>query len=97
MLRNVSGARDIVYRAGWELSEGHTEKGAEFVSMAKAYAGEMCMDTVRRGHQMMGAIGYCEEHPLHILHKRIQAAGIEFGDARSYLDRIARDMGLAAA
>jgi len=27
---------------------------------------------------MMSA-GYCEEHPLHLLHKRIQAAGLDFG------------------
>ena len=35
---------------------------------------EAGLRVARRGHQIMGAIGYCEEHPLHLFHKRILAA-----------------------
>jgi hypothetical protein len=48
----------------------------------------------RKGHQILGAIGYCEEHPLHLLHKRIQAAGLDFGDAGSHLETVAQAIGL---
>jgi alkylation response protein AidB-like acyl-CoA dehydrogenase len=48
----------------------------------------------RRGHQIFGAIGYCEEHPLHLLHKRIQAASVDFGDAGLHLETVARAIGL---
>lgn len=42
----------------------------------------------------MGAISYCEEHPLHLFHKRIQAAGLDFGDARLHLETVAQAIGL---
>ena len=43
-----------------------------------------------------GAISYCEEHPLHLLHKRIQAAGLDFGDAGLHLETVAQAIGLVA-
>jgi len=92
MLRNVEGARGIVLRAAWELASDSAHAPA--VAMAKAYAGEACLEVARRGHQLMGAIGYCEEHPLHILHKRIHAAGLDFGDATGHLDEVAAGLGL---
>ena len=49
----------------------------------------------RRGHQIMGAIGYSEEHPLHLFHKRILAAGLDMGDAALHLETVARAIGLA--
>ena len=64
------------------------------VATAKAYAGEACLTVARRGHQIFGAIGYCEEHPLHLLHKRIQAASVDFGDGSLHLETVARDIGL---
>jgi alkylation response protein AidB-like acyl-CoA dehydrogenase len=49
----------------------------------------------RRGHQIFGAIGYCEEHPLHRLHKRILAASLDCGDGALHLETVARAIGLA--
>jgi hypothetical protein len=43
----------------------------------------------------MGAIGYSEEHPLHLFHKRILAAGLDAGDATLHLETVARSLGLA--
>jgi hypothetical protein len=43
----------------------------------------------------MGAIGYSEEHPLHLFHKRILAAGLDAGDAGLHLETIARAIGLS--
>jgi hypothetical protein len=43
----------------------------------------------------MGAIGYSEEHPLHLFHKRILAAGLDAGDATLHLETLARSLGLA--
>ena len=65
------------------------------VAMAKAYAGEACLAVARRGHQIFGAISYCEEHPMHLFHKRIQAASVDFGDAALHLETVARAIGLA--
>ena len=62
--------------------------------MAKAYAGEACLGVARKGHQILGAISFCEEHPLHLLHKRIHAASLDFGDAALHLEAVAAAIGL---
>jgi alkylation response protein AidB-like acyl-CoA dehydrogenase len=92
LVRDVDGARGLLYLAAWKVSEGLPAEGD--VATAKAYAGEACLTVARRGHQIFGAIGYCEEHPLHLLHKRIQAASLDFGDAALHLETIARAIGL---
>ena len=92
LLRNVEGARYILYNAAWKMQEGVS--CAPDVAMAKAYASDACLWVARKGHQIMGAIGYCEEHPLHLYHKRIQAAGLDFGDAGLHLETIAQAIGL---
>ena len=48
-----------------------------------------------RGHQILGAISFCEEHPLHLLHERIQSASLDFGDPALHLETVARAIGLA--
>jgi alkylation response protein AidB-like acyl-CoA dehydrogenase len=92
LVRDVDASRGLLYLAAWKVSEGMAA-GAE-VATAKAYAGEACLTVARRGHQILGAIGYCEEHPLHLLHKRIQAATVDFGDAALHLETVARAIGL---
>jgi alkylation response protein AidB-like acyl-CoA dehydrogenase len=93
LLRHVEGARYILYYATWKMQENMT--CAADVAMAKAYASEACLRVARKGHQIMGAIGYCEEHPLHLYHKRIQAAGLDFGDASLHLETVAEAIGLS--
>jgi alkylation response protein AidB-like acyl-CoA dehydrogenase len=92
LLRNVEGARYILYHAAWKMQEGF-DSNAE-VAMAKAYANEACLWVARQGHQILGAISYCEEHPLHLFHKRIQAAGLDFGDASLHFETVAQAIGL---
>jgi 3-oxocholest-4-en-26-oyl-CoA dehydrogenase beta subunit len=92
LVRDVDAARGLLYRAAWKLEEG--APAAADVAMAKAYAGEACLAVARRGHQIFGAIGYCDEHPLHRLHKRILAASLDCGDAALHLETVARSIGL---
>lgn len=92
MLRHVDGARFLLYRAAWAMEQG--QDGTAEVAMAKAYTSQACLAVARRGHQILGAIGYCEEHPIHLFHKRIQAAGLDFGDAALHLETVAHGIGL---
>jgi len=92
LVRDVDASRGLLYAAAWKLSEGLP--AAADVAMAKAYAGEACLTVARRGHQIFGAIGYCEEHPLHLLHKRIHAASLDCGDAAEHLEAVAQAIGL---
>jgi alkylation response protein AidB-like acyl-CoA dehydrogenase len=94
LVRDVDCARGLLYTAAWAVSEGRA--AAADVSMAKAFAGQACLAVARRAHQIFGAISYCEEHSLHLIHKRIQAASLDFGDAALHLERVARAIGLEA-
>src|SRR6058998_1036980 len=92
LVRDVDTARWLLYLAAWKTAEGLP--AASDVAMAKAHAAEACLAVARRGHQIFGAIGYCEEHLLHLIHKRIQAASLDFGDAQYHLEAVARSIGL---
>jgi alkylation response protein AidB-like acyl-CoA dehydrogenase len=92
LLRNVEGARWIAYHAAWKLEEGR--ECAADVAMAKAHAGAACLAVARKAHQILGAISFCEEHPLHLFHKRIQAGALDFGDAAFHLETVAHAIGL---
>ena len=93
LVRDVDATRGLLYAAAWKAAEGRPADAD--AALAKAYAGEACLAVARRGHQIFGAISYCEEHPLHLLHKRIQAASVDFGDASLHLETVARAIGLA--
>jgi alkylation response protein AidB-like acyl-CoA dehydrogenase len=93
LFRDVESARWLTWEAEWKLASGHPDAHAA-VAAAKIHAGEAGLRVARRGHQIMGAIGYCEEHPLHLLHKRILAASLDAGDATRHLDAVARSIGL---
>src|SRR5438270_402713 len=93
LVRDVDAARGLLYAAAWRVAEGVADEAD--APMAKAYAGEACLAVARRGHQIFGAIGYCEEHPLHLLHKRIHAASLDCGDATLHLEDVAQAIGLA--
>lgn len=92
LVRDVDASRGLLYAAAWKASEGLSAPAD--VAVAKAYAGEACLAVARRGHQIFGAIGYCEEHPLHVLHKRILAASLDCGDAAQHLETVACAIGL---
>jgi alkylation response protein AidB-like acyl-CoA dehydrogenase len=94
LVRDVDASRGLLYAAAWKAAEG--EAADADIAMGKAYAGEACLRVARRAHQIFGAISYCEEHPLHLFHKRIQAASLDFGDADLHLETVAQAIGLGS-
>jgi alkylation response protein AidB-like acyl-CoA dehydrogenase len=94
LFRDVESARWLMWEAAWKLESSRPDAEAA-VATAKAYGAEACLRVARRGHQIMGAIGYSEEHPLHLFHKRILAAGLDMGDSALHLGTVARAIGLA--
>jgi alkylation response protein AidB-like acyl-CoA dehydrogenase len=92
LLRDVETARCLLHSAAWRMQEGLPR--AADVAMAKAYAGRASQAVARKAHQLLGAISFCDEHPLHLFHKRILASGLEFGDPAHHLETVARAMGL---
>jgi alkylation response protein AidB-like acyl-CoA dehydrogenase len=94
LFRDVESARWLAWEAAWKLEAGRPDADPA-VATAKAYCTEAALRVARRGHQIMGAIGYSEEHPLHLFHKRILAAGLDMGDAALHLETVAKAIGLA--
>jgi alkylation response protein AidB-like acyl-CoA dehydrogenase len=92
LLRDVETSRYLVYNAAWKMERG--QDGAADIAMAKAYAGRTSQAVARKAHQLLGAISFCEEHSLHLFHKRILAAGLDFGDPSHHLETVASSMGL---
>ena len=92
LLRDVETARCLLHSAAWRMQEGRP--CATDVAMAKAYAGRAAQSVARKAHQLLGAISFCEEHPLHLFHKRILAAGLDLGDPAHHLEIVASAMGL---
>lgn len=93
LFRDVESARWLTWEAAWALEAGRPDADLA-VATAKAYCGEAALRVARRGHQIMGALGYSEEHPLHLFHKRILAAHLDMGDTALHLETVARGIGL---
>ena len=93
LYRDVESARWLTWEAEWTLATGRPDADAA-VAAAKVYVAEASLRVARQGHQIMGAIGYCEEHPLHLFHKRILAASLDAGDSTGHLDTVATSLGL---
>jgi alkylation response protein AidB-like acyl-CoA dehydrogenase len=80
-------ARPAVYAAAWSLAEGVPDK-ERAVSLAKAMASEAAVLAARNSLQVHGAIGYTEEHHLHLWLKAAWALSLAYGDAAHHRDRL---------
>ena len=93
LLRDVESARYLVYAAAWSVQERRAD-AEKLVAMAKAHAAPATLRVARKAHQILGAISYCEEHTLHLFHKRLLAGAPDFGDAAAHLETVAQAIGL---
>jgi alkylation response protein AidB-like acyl-CoA dehydrogenase len=78
------------------IAEDHRDAD-EVASIAKVFTGEAGLQVGQTCLQVHGGIGYAWEHDLHLFLRRIAAAALRFGDARSHRARIARIHGFGVA
>jgi alkylation response protein AidB-like acyl-CoA dehydrogenase len=88
-LLRLEFARPVVYRAAWSLGRGEPTKDRD-VSMAKAMSGEAAAGAAKAALQTLGAIGYTQEHDLHVWMKRIWAFNAAWGTPDEHRARVAR-------
>ncbi|MFH1951046.1 MAG: acyl-CoA dehydrogenase family protein [Pseudomonadota bacterium] len=82
----------MTFQAAWRISEGLSfEKEA---SMCKAWVSDSYRQLVALAHQVMGGIGFMEEHDLQLYFKQAKAGELAFGDARFHRELVAQQMGL---
>lgn len=92
MVIDVDGARFITYQAAWRIAQGLTAKTES--SMAKAYTSEASRKVTFLGHQIHGAISFCDEHDMHLFYRKAKAGEMAFGDSNYHLEKVAQQLGL---
>ena len=92
MVVDVDGARFITYQAAWRIAEG-LPAGMES-AMAKAWTSEASHRVTRFGHQIHGAVSFCDEHDMHLYYRKAKAGEVAFGDGDYHLEKVAQQLGL---
>ena len=92
MLTYADTIRFMVFQAAWLISEGRPFDLE--AAMCKAWVSEAYRNLVALGHQVMGGIGFMEEHDLQLYYKRAKAAELSLGDADFHRELAAQAMGL---
>jgi alkylation response protein AidB-like acyl-CoA dehydrogenase len=92
MVIDVDGARFIAYQAAWRIAQG-LPAGME-AAMAKAWTSEASRRVATLGHQIHGAVSFCEEHDMHLYYRKAKAGEMAFGDGDYHLEKVARHLGL---
>jgi len=85
-------ARSVVLKAAAEGRDG--ARFAEYVSLAKAKAGEVAERVITEAVQLHGGIGVTDEFDMGLYLKRARAAGTQLGDWAFHVERRARLLGL---
>jgi alkylation response protein AidB-like acyl-CoA dehydrogenase len=90
MLIQVESARWLTYRCAAMIDRGGLKTA--YAAMAKVWSNQAYREVVRLAHQVMGGIGYCEDHemPLYFRHARQSEAML--GDTDTLLDIIAGEL-----
>ena len=92
MAVDVDSSRYITSLAAWKISQGKT--AAMEASMAKSFISDAANRVVKLGHQIHGAISYCDEHDMHLFLRKCRAASTAFGDREYHLEKVAKGLGL---
>ena len=92
MLTYADTIHFMTYCAAWKIAEGLPfERGCLHVQglgqRSLSQAGGL-------GHQVLGGVGFMEEHDLHLYFRRAKASELAFGDAGFHRERVAQSMGL---
>lgn len=92
ILTYLDTCRFMTYQAAWRISQGLPY--AKEVSMAKAWVSDSYRRLVALAHQVMGGMGFMEEHDLQLYFKQAKAAELAFGDGDFHREIVAQQMGL---
>lgn len=85
----VEFARPVVYRAALSIASEDADRSRD-ASMAKAIASEAATIACKAALQVHGAIGYTQEHDLHLWLRRGFALASAWGGAGWHRERVAR-------
>ncbi|MBV9758703.1 MAG: acyl-CoA dehydrogenase, partial [Alphaproteobacteria bacterium] len=91
MLAEGAGHYAAAAAAAEMAAEAFGTPGFDFaVAVAKARAGEAAGKVAEVAHQVHGAMGFTQEHPLHFATRRLWSWRDEFGNEAYWQERIGR-------
>ncbi len=88
MVTDVDGARFIMYKAAWSVSEDTDEADID-VHMAKAWCSEASRRVVAHGQQIHGGIGFTKEYNIQLFFRRQKAGELAWGDGDYHRELVA--------
>ena len=92
ILSSTSTTLSVTRTPAWRIASGLPFQLE--ASLCKAWASDSHRKLVALGHQVIGGIGFMEEHDLHLYFKRAKAAEQIFGDADFHRELVAQQMDL---
>lgn len=92
MLTYADTIHFMTCHAAWKIASGLPFE--EEASMCKAWVSEAHRRLLALSHQVLGGIGFMEEHDLQLYFRRAKAAELAFGDGGFHRERVAQAMGL---
>lgn len=92
MAVDVDSARYLTGLAAWKVSE--RLPAAKEVAMAKSFVSRVAIRVAKMGHQVHGAISFCDEFDMHLFLRKVQAASMAFGDSEFHQEKVALELGL---
>ena len=93
MVTDVDGARFIMYKAAWSVSEDEPDAAMD-VHMAKAWCSEATRRVVAQGQQIHGGIGFTKDYKVQLYFRRQKAAELAWGDADYHRELVASGLNL---
>ncbi|MBM4462762.1 MAG: acyl-CoA dehydrogenase [Chloroflexi bacterium] len=90
MAVDVEASRIVTYYAAWRISEGLP--CAMDVSIAKHWVNEACQRVTTLGHQIHGGLGFCDDHDMHLFHRRVRGSSLLLGDTTFHQKAIAGEL-----
>ncbi len=93
MVTDVDGARFIMYKAAWSVSENEPDAEVD-VHMAKAWCSEATRRVVAHGQQIHGGIGFTVDYKVQLYFRRQKAAELAWGDADYHRELVADSLKL---
>ena len=87
MLMQVESARWLTYRCVGMIDRGRLKTA--YAAVAKAWSNQAYREVIRLAHQVMGGIGYCEDHEMPMYFRHARQCEAMLGDTDTLLDIIA--------
>lgn len=92
ILTYLETSRFMTFQAAWRISEGLP--CAQEGHMCKAWVSDSYRRLVVLAHQVLGGMGFMEEHDLHLYFRQAKAGELAFGDGDFHRERVAHLLGL---